>query len=157
MEFSDILYVPQVPRETRASKLRKLTCHVPCLYSRIVNLAVGAITVLGGIVSIFGLELQKIVVGSYMVVFGLAIALLEFQIPPQLPRYASFLFSFLGRGAFYIFIGCLILGKSILQNIAGGIVGIVGIGYVALEFVASIEPPSNMREADVAGWGAEQV
>ena len=44
----------------------------------------------------------------------------------------------------------------IIQNIAGAIVGFVGIGYVVLEFVPSIEPPSNMREAD-AGWGAEQV
>lgn len=56
----------------------------------------------------------------------------------------------------YIFLGCLILGSMIIQNIAGAIVGFVGIAYVALEFVPSIEPPSNMREAD-AGWGAEQV
>lgn len=56
----------------------------------------------------------------------------------------------------YIFIGCLILGKGILSKIAGGTVGLVGVGYVALEFIPSIEPPSNMREAD-AGWGDEQV
>ncbi|OAQ86935.1 golgi apparatus membrane protein TVP15 [Purpureocillium lilacinum] len=124
---------------------------------RIVNLAVGAITVMGGIGSIFAFSLQGIVVGVYMIVFGLSIVLLEFQIPPQISRYASFLFSFLGRGIFYIFLGCLILGSHVLQKIAGGIVGIVGIGYVVLEFIPSIEPPSNMREADVAGWGAEQV
>ncbi|KAJ6444540.1 golgi apparatus membrane protein TVP15 [Purpureocillium lavendulum] len=125
---------------------------------RIVNLAVGAITVMGGIGSIFAFSLQGIVVGVYMIVFGLAIALLaEFQIPPQISRYASFLFSFLGRGIFYIFLGCLILGSHILQKIAGGTVGIIGIGYAVLEFIPSIEPPSNMREADVAGWGAEQV
>ncbi|KAF7543296.1 hypothetical protein G7Z17_g10851 [Cylindrodendrum hubeiense] len=124
---------------------------------RIVNLVVGAITTLGGITHIFHLELQSIVVGCYMIVFGLAIALLEFQIPPQLSRYASFLFSFIGRGAFYIFIGCLLLGQMWLSKIAGTIVGVVGIGYVALEFIPSIEPPSNMREADEAGWGAEEV
>jgi hypothetical protein len=37
-------------------------------------------------------------VGVYTIVFGLAVALLEFQIPPQVSRYASFMFSFLGRG-----------------------------------------------------------
>jgi hypothetical protein len=58
--------------------------------------------------------------------------------------------------AVYIFLGCLILGDMIIQNIAGAVVGGVGIAYVVLEFVPSIEPPSNMREAD-AGWGAEQV
>ncbi|PHH65313.1 hypothetical protein CDD81_2725 [Ophiocordyceps australis] len=124
---------------------------------RLVNLVVGAIVVLGGIGHIFGFKLQSIVVGAYMIVFGLSIALLEFQIPPQISRYASFLFSFLGRGAFYIFLGCLLLGDMILQNIAGGIVGIIGVAYVLLEFIPSIEPPSNMREADTAGWGAEQV
>lgn len=43
-----------------------------------------------------------------------------------------------------------------LRIIAGVIVAAVGVGYCALEFAPSIEPPSNMRDAD-AGWGAEQV
>ncbi|KAM0219958.1 hypothetical protein ACHAPA_000639 [Fusarium lateritium] len=124
---------------------------------RIVNLVVGVIVILGGIVSIFSFSLQPIVVGAYMIVFGLVIGLLEFQIPPQVSRHASFMFSFVGRGVFYIFLGCLLLGDKILSRIAGGSVGIIGLAYVALEFVPSIEPPSNMREAEDAGWGAEQV
>ncbi len=40
--------------------------------------------------------------------------------------------------------------------IAGSVIGIIGVAYVALEFIPSIEPPANMREAD-AGWGSEQV
>ncbi|KAH7328234.1 Golgi apparatus membrane protein TVP15 [Stachybotrys elegans] len=123
---------------------------------RIVNLAVAAITVLGGVTHFFSVTIQSIVIGIYMLVFGLSIALLEFQIPPQVPRYASFLFSFIGRGVLYVFLGTLLLGDWALSNIAGTIVGAVGLGYVVLEFVPSIEPPSNMREAD-AGWGAEQV
>ncbi|PNY29347.1 Uncharacterized protein TCAP_00731 [Tolypocladium capitatum] len=100
---------------------------------------------------------QTIVVGAYMIVFGLSIALLEFQVPAHISRYASFLFSFVGRGAFYIFIGSLLLGLRVIQNIAGAVVGIIGVCYVILEFIPAIEPPSNMREADAAGWGAEQV
>jgi drug/metabolite transporter (DMT)-like permease len=56
----------------------------------------------------------------------------------------------------YIFVGCLILEFHVLRTIAGAIVGLVGVGYVALEFVPSIEPPANMREADPS-WGSEQV
>jgi len=123
---------------------------------RIVNLVIATIATLGGIASIIGLGLQNIVIGVYLIIFGLSIALLEFQIPPQVSRYASFLFSFIGRGVFYIFIGCLLLGEKVISNIAGGVVGVVGIAYIVLEFIPSIEPPSNMREAD-AGWGAEQV
>ncbi|KAK1252793.1 hypothetical protein MKX08_003980 [Trichoderma sp. CBMAI-0020] len=123
---------------------------------RIVNLVVAGVTVLGGVFHIFPIGLQNIVIGVYMIVFGLAIALLEFQVPPQVSRYANFLFSFIGRGVFYILIGGLLLGDKTIANIAGGIVGIAGVGYVGLEFVPLIEPPSSMREAD-SGWGAEQV
>jgi hypothetical protein len=56
----------------------------------------------------------------------------------------------------YVFIGCLILGSNILWKIDGTLIGVVGLGYCALEFAPSIEPPSNMRDGE-AGWGAEQV
>jgi hypothetical protein len=62
----------------------------------------------------------------------------------------------IGGDAVYIFVGCILLHDHVLRIIAGSIVGLVGVAYVALEFIPSIEPPANMREAD-AGWGAEQV
>lgn len=58
--------------------------------------------------------------------------------------------------AVYIFVGSILLHDGVLRYIAGSIVGFIGIGYLMLEFIPSIEPPSNMREAD-QGWGAEQV
>jgi len=123
---------------------------------RLVNLAVGAIMVLGGISQFFPAKFQTIILGIYVIIFGLATALLEFQIPPYVSRYASFLFSFLGRGVFYVFVGTLILHDHILREIAGSIVAGIGVIYIVLEYVPSIEPPANMREAD-GGWGAEQV
>ncbi|KAK0627252.1 Golgi apparatus membrane protein TVP15 [Immersiella caudata] len=123
---------------------------------RIVNLVVAAIMVLGGISQFFPISFQSVIVGCYVIIFGLATGLLEFQIPPQVSRYASFLFSFIGRGIFYIFVGSILLDHGVLRIIAGSIIGLVGVAYVALEFIPSIEPPANMREAD-AGWGAEQV
>jgi len=125
---------------------------------RIVNLGVGGVMVLGGISQFIGggVTLQTIILGIYVIIFGLAVGLLEVQIPPQVSRYASFLFSFIGRGAFYIFVGSILLHGGWLRYIAGSIIGIVGAVYVALEFIPSIQPPENMREAD-AGWGAEQV
>ncbi|KHN98102.1 Golgi apparatus membrane protein TVP15 [Metarhizium album ARSEF 1941] len=156
MELSDILYVSHGKERMALSISTATDVSVISICSRIVNLVVAVITVLGGIAQIFNFQLQAIILGAYMIVFGLAIALLEFQIPPQVSRYANFLFSFIGRGIFYILLGGLLFGKGVLPNIAGGIVCIFGVGYVALEFIPSIEPPSNMREAD-AGWGAEQV
>ncbi|RDL39811.1 COPI-coated vesicle protein [Venustampulla echinocandica] len=123
---------------------------------RLVNLGVGALMVFSGIWHIFPFHFSDLMVGIYVAVFGLATALLEFQIPPQLSRYASFLFSFIGRGIFYIFVGSILLDSHTTNNIFGAAIGLVGVAYVVLEFIPSIEPPQNMREAD-GGWGAEQV
>jgi hypothetical protein len=43
-----------------------------------------------------------------------------------------------------------------MLKVFGSLIGFIGIAYVVLDFVPSIEPPQNMREAD-GGWGAEQV
>ncbi|TGZ80834.1 COPI associated [Ascodesmis nigricans] len=121
---------------------------------RLVNLAVGAIMVLGGISQFFPISLQSVVIGCYVILFGLGTALLEFQIPPQIQRHASFMFSFIGRGIFYIFVGSILLHGAVLRWIAGTIVGAIGLGYVALEFMPQIEPPENMRNPE---WDGEQV
>ncbi|KAE8351522.1 Golgi apparatus membrane protein TVP15 [Aspergillus coremiiformis] len=125
---------------------------------RLVNIAVGVIMVLGGISQFFPPSMSSIIVGGYVIVFGLLVAGLEFlpNVPDYVYRYASFLFSFLGRGIFYIFVGSILLHNHVLRQIAGAIIGLTGVGYLALEFIPSIEPPSNMRENDQS-WGAEQV
>lgn len=78
-----------------------------------------------------------------------ATGLLEFQIPPQIARYASFMFSFIGRGAFYLFVGSLIIDNSIWKWLLGSLVAFAGVVYIALEFVPSIEPPANMRWVEI--------
>ncbi|KAJ8122201.1 hypothetical protein ONZ43_g1545 [Nemania bipapillata] len=123
---------------------------------RIVNLVVGVIMILGGLSQFYNPTIQSIIVGIYVVIFGACVGLLEFQIPPQVSRHASFLFSFIGRGIFYIFAGSLLFSGHAIRWVAGSIISATGLAYVALEFVPSIEPPANMREAD-QGWGAEQV
>jgi hypothetical protein len=45
----------------------------------------------------------------------------------------------------YIFIGSILVGGNWPKIVAGTLIGVVGIGYAALEFVPSIEPPANMR------------
>ncbi|CAL5870588.1 uncharacterized protein PFLUO_LOCUS4827 [Penicillium psychrofluorescens] len=125
---------------------------------RLVNIAVGVLMLLGGISQFFPPSMSSIVVGIYVIVFGLVVAGLEFlpNVPDYAYRYASFLFSFMGRGIFYVFVGSILLHDHVLREIAGGIVGVIGVAYLVLEFIPSIEPPSNMRESD-QGWGAEQV
>lgn len=45
----------------------------------------------------------------------------------------------------YIFVGSILFHDFLLRIIAGSIVGIIGVIYVVLEYIPSIEPPQNMR------------
>jgi len=40
--------------------------------------------------------------------------------------------------------------------VPGSLVMAVGLAYIVLEYVPSIEAPANMRDGD-GGWGSEQV
>ncbi len=61
----------------------------------------------------------------------------------------------MGR-AVYIFVGSIMLHKPVLGIVAGAIVAAIGLGYAVLEYIPSIEPPQNMRDAG-GEWGAEQI
>ncbi|KAI0875856.1 Golgi apparatus membrane protein TVP15 [Hypoxylon argillaceum] len=145
---------------------------------RIVNLVVGAVMLFGGITQFihptFGIS-ESIILGVYVVIFGAIVGLLEFHRPKYratrllcspssavesvrvaLRLFPSNLKRFLLRHSLYIFTGSILLSGHPIRYVAGSIIGAVGVVYAALEFVPSIEPPANMREAD-QGWGAEQV
>lgn len=50
--------------------------------------------------------------------------------------------------AVYIFIGSIVMGDGLIRNyVAGSIIAFVGIAYIVLEYIPSIEPPANMRYA----------
>ena len=79
------------------------------------NLLVSVIMVVDGLIQVgsFG-GVRNFIVGAYVLVFGLANASLEFMPPHEiLDRYAHFLFSFAGRGLFYILVGGLLIGESV--------------------------------------------
>ena len=45
----------------------------------------------------------------------------------------------------YFFVGCILAGDKFINYIPAAIVAFIGLVYIALEFVPSIEPPANMR------------
>ena len=60
-------------------------------------------------------------------------------------------------GLVYIFVGTILLHDPVPLIIIGSVAGIIGLGYVVLEYIPSIEPPENMRDASAESWGAEQI
>ena len=50
----------------------------------------------------------------------------------------------------YFFVGCILAGDKFWNYIPAAIVALIGLVYIALEFVPSIEPPANMRYVPLA-------
>ncbi|KAG5440070.1 hypothetical protein PCK2_000582 [Pneumocystis canis] len=65
---------------------------------KIVNILTAIIMILGGISQFFPLGFKNIIIGIYVIMFGIFTAILEFFIPSETAKYCSFFFSFLGRG-----------------------------------------------------------
>lgn len=113
------------------------------------NLAVGSLAVLSGISQLFS-GIQSFIIGIYIIAFGAIITFLEFSVPSEAYTYALFLFSFIGRGVFYTFIGASINGSSWFRLLASLLIFVVGLIYLALEAVPSISPPDNMNPEGIS-------
>ncbi|VEU19263.1 DEKNAAC100467 [Brettanomyces naardenensis] len=109
-----------------------------------INLAVATIAFASGFTQLFS-GIGYFFQGLYVAALGVIIGYLEFKVPPQLYSYCSSFFSFLGRGLIYILIAILNIHGSALRIICAFFVFVVGISYVVLEFVQSIQPPENMQ------------
>lgn len=115
---------------------------------KIANLLVAGLTVLSGISQLFS-GIHSFLIAIYVISFGLVIAFLEFSVPQEAFVYASFLFSFIGRGVFYTLIASIIDGGSFFRIFASLIIFIVGLVYIGLEAVPSVSTPDNMRSEGV--------
>ncbi|KAG0169426.1 Late Golgi vesicles protein [Apophysomyces sp. BC1034] len=114
---------------------------------RVVNIIVAIFMVLGGIFTIIRGGFPNFIQGIFCILFGIMTGLFEFNLPRQIIQYASFMFSFAGRGIFYIFIGCITLGYSGVSIASGVIIALVGLVYTILHFIPGVVPPSNMQKA----------
>ncbi|CDS11819.1 hypothetical protein LRAMOSA11463 [Lichtheimia ramosa] len=115
------------------------------LVFRIINIIVACFMVIGGVCVILTGGFPQFIRGIYCIVFGVMVFVFEFRLPSIITQHVSYMFSFLGRGLFYIFIGCIILNYIPLAIASGVIVAVCGVAFCILQFVPGVEPPSNMK------------
>lgn len=84
--------------------------------------------------------------------FGGTVGFLEFSVPNHVYSYASFLFSFIGRGVAYTLVGITIGGSSWFRLFVALVIVLIGLAFIAVEFVPSVDLPANMNPA---GMGME--
>ncbi|KAI7899259.1 COPI associated protein-domain-containing protein [Cokeromyces recurvatus] len=128
---------------------------------RVVNIIVAAFMIIGGIMTCIAGGFPNFIQGIFVIIFGLMTLLFEFRLPAMITQFASFMFSFMGRGLFYIFLGCITLSYRGLALASGIIVAVIGIVFVILHFFRNkIDIPSNMTkrafEDAMSGYGSSQ-
>ncbi|KAI8075906.1 COPI associated protein-domain-containing protein [Gilbertella persicaria] len=124
---------------------------------RVANIVAAAFMIIGGVMTCFAGGFPNFIQGIFVIIFGIITAMFEFRLPAMISQYASFMFSFMGRAIFYIFIGCITLNYGGLAIASGVIVAAIGIAYVVLHFLKTIEAPSNMQKRafeDAVGYSS---
>eukprot|EP00002_Diphylleia_rotans_P004234 TRINITY_DN1304_c0_g1_i1.p1 TRINITY_DN1304_c0_g1~~TRINITY_DN1304_c0_g1_i1.p1 ORF type:complete len:140 (-),score=33.35 TRINITY_DN1304_c0_g1_i1:81-500(-) len=107
-------------------------------------LAIAATLFFGGILVISNATFSGVIVGAYVLFFAVLLFLIQFRCPEKILNNAGFLFNYLGRGFFYIFLGCLVLQGDTVEDIPGGVVIAAGLICVILRFVKGAPPLTPM-------------
>ncbi|KAJ2805581.1 hypothetical protein H4R20_002036 [Coemansia guatemalensis] len=104
----------------------------------VLNLALGSLIFAQGCLSVAVGDVRHIMLGIMFLFLGLLTVVVEFVHIAALRMYASFLFSFCGRGLFYLMVGCLSLDAGAAELGIGLALVIMATVYLALALKSSL-------------------
>ncbi|KAI8326389.1 hypothetical protein GQ54DRAFT_72723 [Martensiomyces pterosporus] len=125
--------LPYIFARKRLNFARPLT--LPLL---LVNFALGVLIFVQGCLSFSSGDVPHIMLGIVCLVFGLLVAVMELIHWAAIRMHASFLFSFFGRGLFYLVMGCLTLDSAKAQLGIGLVLIIFAAIFLAMSLVTSL-------------------
>ncbi|SCW04272.1 LAFE_0H09868g1_1 [Lachancea fermentati] len=114
---------------------------------KIANLVIGSLATVSALTQfsyIFG-NFTAFLMSFYALALSVPVVYLEFRVPPNLYRFASFYFSFIGRGLTYILLSLLLSFGGVFKVLVAALLFIFGVLFVVLEFIPSIQEPENFR------------
>ncbi|CEP63287.1 Tvp15p LALA0_S07e06700g [Lachancea lanzarotensis] len=114
---------------------------------KLVNLAAGSLASLSALTQTSYLlsNFPAFLMAIYALGLAVPIVYLEFKVPPNLYRFASFYFSFIGRGLSFILLSLLLSFGGALKIFASLLLFLTGVAFVIVEFVPSVQEPDNFR------------
>ncbi|CCK71720.1 Tvp15p KNAG_0H03050 [Huiozyma naganishii CBS 8797] len=114
---------------------------------KIIDISIGTVALLASltqlsyIIKSFNVFLQGVIAALLSVL----IIQVQFKVPPKLYQYASFYFSFLGRGLLQILLATLVAHGGVLKYIAAVLLFFSGIVFIFCHFAPFIEEPELFR------------
>ncbi|KAJ2157554.1 hypothetical protein GGF46_004416 [Coemansia sp. RSA 552] len=123
------------PHQTTSQPSRDSAKQPLFLALAVLNIALGALVFTQGCLSIRAGSLRHVMLGVVCLFIGLFVVLAELVHIGGLRMFASFLFSFCGRGLFYLLIGCITLDTAPAELGIGLVLIVVGVVYLALALI----------------------
>lgn len=120
---------------------------VPPVFFKIANLAVGSLCLIASLTQLSYIvsNFQAFLLAIFGIMLSIPIIYLEFKVQPNLYKFASFYFSFLGRGLAYVLLSFLISFGGIFKILVSLITFLLGVAYMAFQVLPQIEEPPNFR------------
>ncbi|CAI7071801.1 BEM_collapsed_G0010040.mRNA.1.CDS.1 [Saccharomyces cerevisiae] len=120
---------------------------IPPKFFKIANISIGCIDIIAALSQLTYIftNLNVFLLAVYGLALSVPIVYLEFKVPSNLYSYASFYFSFLGRGLSYILLSLIISFGGIYNILAGMFTFILGVAFIVFHFSQFVEEPANFR------------
>lgn len=114
---------------------------------RAINIAVGSIATIAALSQLTYLLVDFNVFAQTFFAIPLAAlgVLLEFRVPAQLHKFASFYFSFLGRGLLYILLGIMVCHGGAFKMLSALLLVLAGISFCLFQFLPMVEEPDYFK------------
>ncbi|KAJ1946625.1 hypothetical protein EC988_005517 [Linderina pennispora] len=125
----------------------------PPFYFRVANLVVAVLMIIVSIVFFTWKSFPRIMLGIFEILLAVGIIMFEVANMESLKKYVLFMFTWRGRGCFYIFFGCLTLGHNAWGWIFGSIITGIGVVYVVLSYTTKKNENYVMDAAPSAAGG----
>jgi len=122
------------------------------LILNLLNVIIGVLLAAWGVVSCQGGTFRFVILGVCICVIGVLIVLLEIVFISFIAGQVPFYYSWLGRGLFYIFFGCVVLDNQVTLPLVTAIVSIaVGLLYCGMQCLHLLPFPYPIINSPAGG------
>ncbi|KAJ1722820.1 hypothetical protein LPJ53_002789 [Coemansia erecta] len=103
---------------------------------RAINIIVSALWIVAAAFHFVDGTFQSAMPGIFLLVIGLASIVFEFWRPRMVLENCYFMWNFMGRGIFFLLIGCVALGYRTINYVVSGFSWVFGLLYIILWFTS---------------------
>lgn len=126
------------------------TMSIPPQTIKTANLALGSLAILTSLLDmteIFG-SFAVFLRGLFALAASIPILYLEFRKLPQLYKFASFYYSFLGRGVLFMLLSCNIANHGVFNLLVSLLLFLSGVIFTIFHFSPFIDEPENFKTSN---------